>query len=148
MKIFRIAQSQFFHGSFDKLPNGTILTPRLDYEKRWGNNAFYSQLEKYRPSGKLASKDSIFMCDNVDDIDLAGGATNYIYSVNPIGNVEKHDINWATEIDLALDSEKGEEEIKKIANNYWNGVPHYNEQVWEYVVPKAEIIELVDGDDL
>jgi hypothetical protein len=149
MRIYRIAQSQFFHGSYQKLPNGTILVPRKsEYEKIWGNNPFYFKLELYRPSNKLASKNSVFMCDNVNDIDLAGGATNYIYNVKPIGNIEKHDVNWASEIDIALDDERGEEEIKKIAYNYWEGIPHFNESVWEYVAPSAEIIKLVDGDDV
>ena len=28
------------------------------------------------------------------------------------------------------------------AANYWNGTPHYNEQVWEYLTPFAKIISV------
>ena len=116
-------------------------------KKIWGGNPFYEKLLFYKPSNRLGNHDSVFMCDNIDDIDNAGGATNYIYRVKPIGNMEKHDVNWMSEMDIALEEERSIDEIKKIAYNYWNGVPHFNENVWEYVSPRAEIMELVDGDD-
>ncbi len=28
------------------------------------------------------------------------------------------------------------------AKNYWNGVPHHDENVWEYLTPKAEILKV------
>lgn len=33
--------------------------------------------------------------------------------------------------------------IQEAALNYWNGVPHPNESVWEYLTPKAEVIKEV-----
>lgn len=144
MKILKIAQSnKFYHGSFDLLPIDTILVPQSDYEKRWGTNPFYTELEQYRPSNKLASRELVFMCESIDDVGLAGGAETYIYEVLPLGKIEKHDVNWASEMDLALDANKTESEKMKIAHNYWNGIPHFNENVWEYVTTSARIIQIV-----
>jgi hypothetical protein len=31
-------------------------------------------------------------------------------------------------------------QVQEAALNYWNGVPHYNESVWEYLTPQAKIL--------
>ena len=89
----------------------------------------------------------------MDDIDLAGGATDHIYLVEPMGKPEPHDVNWLSEIDLIMsdawdegtqESEETIEKVKNAALNYWNGVPHYNESVWEFLVPSAKIIREIE----
>ena len=88
------------------------------------------------------------MCDNPDDIDNAGWANDHIYLVSPQGKVEKHDVNWLSEIDFIMSEawdngiQEEQETIDKVQNaalNYWDGVPHYNESVWEYLVPSAKV---------
>ena len=107
----------FYHGSMDYLPAGTILTPRNEYEKHWQNTDFYKPLEMYRPPHMLAHKDSVFMCDNIDDIDLAGGGTEYVFTVQPIGKIEKHDLNWSSEISALVGDGKHitDPEVKEAA---------------------------------
>jgi hypothetical protein len=143
----------FYHGSMEHLPVGTILTPRgEDYERDWAHNEFYQSLETYRPEGMLSHKDAVFMCDNPDDIDNAGGGTEYLFTVVPLGAVQKHDINWGSEIECIVSDHYGddgdedvstssevENKIKQCALNYWNGVPHTDESVWEYLTPRAQI---------
>lgn len=146
MRINQLQEnSQYFHGSMNYLPVGTILTPRMDeYEKDWQNTDFYNILEKYRPSNMLSHKESVFMVDNEDDIDLAGGGTEWMFIVKPLGPIQKHDINWSSEISglvsdgYSIDST----EIINAANNYWKGVPHPAENVWEYLTTKAKIISV------
>jgi hypothetical protein len=134
----------FYHGSYDKLPVGTILTPRDDYEKNWQHTDFYNALERYRPANMLAHKQSVFMCDNTDDIDLAGGATEWLFTVRPLGVVQKHDLNWGSEISglISEGHDINSVEVKQAAENYWNGVPHHSESIWEYLTPKAEILSV------
>lgn len=136
----------FYHGSTKFLPVGTILVPSSDYELNWGRTGFYWILEKYRPSEMLAHKNSVFMVDKIDDIDLAGGGTDYIFTVEPIGKVERHDMNWSSEIDCLISDgfSVDSPEIIKAAKNYWNGIVHYNEQVWEYLTPSAKIVAVED----
>jgi hypothetical protein len=135
------ALRKFYHGSFDNLPVGTILTPRDNYESNWQHTDFYAPLEKYRPSNMLSHRQSVFMCDNPDDVDLAGGATDWLFTVEPQGPVQRHDLNWGSEISMligdgySIDSP----EVKQAAENYWAGVPHTDENVWEYLTPAAKI---------
>lgn len=133
----------FFHGSDIFLPVGTILKPRTDYEAFWKSLDSYSILEKYRPSDKMAHKDSVFMVQSDLEIDGAGGGTEYVFKVKPLGPVEKHDMAWATKISELLDN-IDETSIKQCAENYWLGVPFYNksESLWEFLTPAAEIISV------
>ena len=134
---------RYYHGSFDKLPIGTILTPRSNYEQNWAHNNFYRVLEKYRPPTMIAHRNAVFMCDNLDDIDNSGSPLKYVYEVQPLGVVQKHDMNWSSEIDYLSDQKAPEEKLREAAINYWNGQPHFNESVWEYLTPKAKIVALV-----
>ena len=132
----------YYHGSNVELPVGTVLQPRDDYENDWGNTSFYAALEHYRPKNMLSHRESVFMVSNEDDIDLAGGGTEFMFTVVPIGKIERHDINWGSEISGLIDDGLpiNHPKIKNAALNYWNGVPHTDEQVWEYLTPKAKII--------
>lgn len=144
MRIDEVIGQKFYHGSYDELPVGTVLKPRDDYENDWSGTDFYKPLEMYRPQDMLSHRQSVFMCDNPDDVDLAGGATDWLFTVVPMGPVQRHDLNWGSEISMlvsdghAIDSP----EIKQAAENYWSGKPHYNESVWEYLTPAAKIVKV------
>jgi len=135
----------YYHGSTIYLPVGTLLRPGIDYEKHWASTDFYTALEHYRPTGKLAHKDAVFMCESEDDVDLCGGGTEWLFSVNPLGPVHKHDVNWSSEISCLIS--KGysinSPEVESAASSYWNSMPHYNESVWEYLTPSATILKVV-----
>jgi len=142
-EILHESKKLLYHGSMDDLPVGTILTPgEDDYEENWGNNLWFIALEKYRPMEYRQHSWSVFMVDNEDDVDNAGGGTDYIFTVEPIGEVERHDMNWMSEIGGVLENggDIESDEVKQLALNYWNGVPHPNENVWEYLAPKARIV--------
>jgi len=155
MRIYKIAQSKYYHGSYDFLPNGTILTPSMgNFMGTFSQDEMDShfKLEQFRPSNYLSRNDAVYMCDNPDDIDNAGGANDHIYLVNPQGKVEKHDVNWLSEIDFIMSeawdngTQEEQETIDKVQNvalNYWDGVPHYNESVWEYLVSSAKVVQEV-----
>lgn len=130
----------YFHGSMDYLPVGTILCPQSDYASRWGHTDFYEVLEKYRPQDMIAHSEGVFMCSDNDDVDLAGGGTEWLFTVKPIGKIEKHDLNWGSEISCLLSENGSEDQIRQAAENYWNGVPHHDENVWEFIAREAEII--------
>jgi hypothetical protein len=133
----------YYHGSFTKLPVGTILRPDPQYEKNWNKADFYNILEKYRPFNMIAHKNAVFMTDNLEDVDIAGGADKFIYAVQPLGPVQKHDLNWSSEISYLFDSHD-EKALKNAATQYWKGTPHPNESVWEFLTTYAVIIKLVE----
>jgi len=135
-------QKHYYHGSSERLEIGTILLPRAnEYEADWKDTDFYAILETYRPPEMLAHKDAVFLCDNEDDIDCAGGATDWLFTVVPTSDrIEKHDLNWGSEISGLVGPEQDNQDIEQAAINYWAGIPHYNESVWEYLTPAARII--------
>lgn len=143
MKIQDLSRP-LYHGSMQQLEVGTILSPRNQaYEDDWGHTGFYEYLEKYRPSNSIAHRDAVFMVDNEDDVDVAGGGTEWLFTVQPLGPVERHDMNWGSEISMLLDDEhNNQDKIKQAAINYWNGVPHTNESVWEYLTTSAKILHV------
>ena len=83
MQIYEITQPYYYHGSNIFLPVGTILKPRDDYENDWIDTDFYIPLERWRPKNMLAHRESVFMTDNPDDVDLAGGGTEWLMTVKP-----------------------------------------------------------------
>jgi hypothetical protein len=136
---------RFFHGSNDEIQVGSIWVGQGEaYEKNWSGTEFYAAIEKHRPSNMLAHKDAVFMVGHPDDIDLAGGGTEWACEMKPLAPVSKHDLNWSSEISclisdgLSIDSP----EVRQAAENYWAGVAHPNESVWEYLTAKAEIIRV------
>lgn len=137
-------KKRYYHGSMNELPVGTILTPRNDYENNWGSTDFYAALEKYRPAGMLAHKDSVFMCDNDEDVDLAGGGTDWLFIVEPQGTVQRHDLNWGSEVSMLVSDgyDIDSTEVANAAKNYWEGTPHPAESVWEYLTPAAKIVSV------
>jgi len=143
MKLLEL-EKVYYHGSSEYLDVGTILTPRKDYENDWQDTDFYGSLEHYRPSNCLSHKESVFMVDNDNDIDNAGGGTEYVFHVIPLGDVQRHDMNWGSEISMLISDgyDISSDEIKHAAQEYWKGTPHPNESVWEYLTPSAKIIKV------
>ena len=127
----------------NRLEAGTILRGRgEDYAKTWSNTDFYRVLEMNRPTDCLPHAKAVFAVSDPDDIDLAGGGTEWIFELAPVGTVSKHDLNWSSEIScLFSDGARADSaKVLEAAANYWSGVPHPNESVWEYLMPQANII--------
>lgn len=155
MKIYKIASEIYYHGSYDNLEIGTILTPEMgNFVKTLSPLTMDShfKLEMFKPPSFLSRNNGVYMCKDIDDIDLSGGSSDHIYVVEPLGKVEAHDLNWMSEIEVIMDrahengtveSEKTIEEVRSAALNYWNGIPHFNESVWEYTTPSAKVIKEV-----
>lgn len=142
-------QMTFFHGSMIRLEVGTILLPQEKYAESWGSTSFCDALEHHRPADMIAHKDAVFMCQSDEDVDLAGGGTEWLFEVEPVGKIQRHDLNWSSEISCltsdghAIDSD----EVKRAAEAYWSGLAHHDENVWEYLAVAARIISVTPFDD-
>jgi hypothetical protein len=140
----------FYHGSNDHLHVGTILQGRPGlYEENWSHNDFYAPLERWRPENFLAHRDAVFMVGTLEDVDLAGGGGIWIFEIDPLGPVSRHDLNWSSEVSCLIGDGHDSESpaVREAALNYWNGVPHPNESVWEYICAEARIIRVEPYDD-
>lgn len=141
---------KFYHGSSIELKNGLILKGRgKQYEESWGNTDFYFVLESFRPEHCISHKDAVFLCHSPDDVDLAGGGTEYLCEMKIIGEVQKHDLNWGAEISsIMCDEPDNIEEIERCANSYWNGLPYdKGESIWEYCTTSAQVLNCKNFND-
>lgn len=135
--------TRFFHGSSLPIDPGVTLSPRRDaYHRDWSGTDFYAALERWRPEGALAHRAAVFMVSEIDDIDLAGGSTEWCLEVQPIGEVTRHDLNWSSLISCLVSEGHGIEsaEVRAAAEAYWSGRPSEDENVWEYLVAEAVVL--------
>lgn len=139
-----------YHSSSINHTPGTILLPRRNYESRWGNCGFYQVLEVLRPKNKPSHKNSVFLCLSEEDLDYAGGETDFCFMVEAEGELSVHDIHWSTEITCLIDDLGGgihdcilDKKIINAAKKYWDGVASEN-PVWEVLVSSAKIISRIE----
>lgn len=138
-----------FHGSYENenTPEvGDTLSGREEeYEKDWQAMGYvYKRLEELRPEDCIAHKNAVFMCDNAQDIDNCGGATDLVMIVIPYGDVFRHDLSWLTLAEMALE-ENDHEAIDSCIKNYWAG--ERNDGVFEYLARGALIVKSLDFND-
>ena len=134
---------RYYHGSSIALAVGTRMVGRgAVYEKAWANTDFYSVLERYRPDTHPRHQDVVFMVGDPDDIDLAGGATDWCFELKAEGPVTRHDLNWSSEISCLISEGNSPDDVavRDAAIAYWSGLPHPNESVWEYITPAASVV--------
>jgi len=161
------ASGQEYHGSWECLPVGTIIRPQ--HHLRGPASVL---LEKYRPRGVLSRNEAIFMTRTKAGVLIAGGGSDYVYRVEPIGQVYgPFDGGWFTHmLDAALRGEArgsrgrirsgslidpeswwNSPEAKKMADAYWNGAPCPRkgecQGTWEYLARQARVVAVVSPKD-
>jgi hypothetical protein len=130
------------------LPVGTLLRPNpKGYTSESEANALESLFEQYRPPRQLSRRKAVFMVAAPDEIDAAGGYTDYIYKVEPEGAIEKHDLAWYTEAEIQLALGNVEAATSAI-HSYWRGIPFPNAErsLFEYLAPAAVVVAELEGD--
>lgn len=135
--------TNYYHGSMKYLPVGFYLTPNPIYEELWGHTSFYKALEAHRPKKFRAHQDSVFICENDEDIGLTGGGEKYLFIVEPKGILHRHDLNYGSLVSFLIDEEYSiySQEVKDACYNYWHGIPS-NEPIWELTADSAIILSV------
>ena len=133
------------HSSLVLLDIDTILKPKENYTEVWSQTDFYSTLEKYRPAHMLAHHESVFFCTNIADLDNCMEG-EFLFEIIPNERVEKHDMNWSTEISCLRSINAPEEKLKEVALKYWNGVAS-SDPLWEFQTTSAKITKVHLYDD-
>lgn len=134
-----------YHGSHEALEIGTVMRnrdPQL-YREAWSDGGFYDLLEKHRPADAIPHHEAVFACDNIDDIDNAGGMTDaFVLTLAMDEVVSRYDMNWSTLVTELHMEEADEADIKAAALAYWSGEPHPSrEPVWEYLARSATVMD-------
>jgi len=133
----------FYHGSNRPFEPGTVLQGRGDrYEKEWGDCDYFWVLELYRPSGFLPHRSAVFMVSQIEDMDLTRGCTEWCLQVEPGEYLSKHDLHWLSVISRLMGDghDHNSEAVTTAARNYWAGVPHPNESLWEYLTETVTVL--------
>lgn len=144
-KAVSLFSSSYYHGSQSEFPVGFILTPQpggyamLDED---GIAEVEAILERYRPSEKIARREAVYMVRDPDEIDMAGGYLDFVYTVIPIGAVEASDMGWYSELDAYAIDDMLDNEVRRLAEGYWSGKPFPRDRgsLFEYRARSAEIV--------
>ena len=142
--IRRIAR-RLFHGSQWQFPVGFVLKPQPGGYANLPDEDIAEVeniIEQYRPSGKISRKDAVFMVDDPELIDAAGGYDDFIYTVEPIGRVEVSDLKWYSELSVYwIDMDDAEK--RRLAEGYWSGEPSPGKHsLFEYRARSARILDV------
>lgn len=135
--------TRFFHGSHDPFEPDFLLAPRgAAYEADWKSTDFYAALERHRPADRLAHAQAVFLVGDPDDVDLAGGSTEWCLEVEPVGAVTRHDLNWGSEVSSLVSDghDIDSRPVREAAEAYWRGDRHPDESVWEYLCAGARVL--------
>ena len=142
-----------YHGSYEKLPVGTVLRGRgEEYQSQW-YDGFYTLVNSLKPEGKIAQHEAVFMTgvsalrpkseqdEAIQDIDNCGGACDYASRVLPLGKVEAHDMTWLTQAQELFDFDSGmTEKMKNLIHRYWSGEMSADPLI-EYLTTSSEVLE-------
>lgn len=175
MKLFELAPPKtLYHGSPQQLKIGKVYRVRHWKSTDQGgmDQKVETILEKHRPKNAIPRNKAFYMVDKFTTkaMDMFGGRTDYVYTVTPVGRIERHDLQWANDLDSVVgrpgkfnDKDrlsysfhmppilKSEvpATIKKLAENYWSGdkYPYKDWSLWEYLSPSFKVLKLVHKDD-
>lgn len=112
-------------------------------------------LEATKPDGMLSRRDAVYFRPGPDFSVCGIVNAGYIYAVEPVGNVQKHDLMWIGEMQKALLKEKYPDRayfqcypdwddalIEKCCDAYWKGTAS-DSPVWEYLSPSFTVAEIL-----
>lgn len=124
---------RFYHSSVHALSDGTILAPQNNNRM---TDWIEQRLELNKPAGSLSRSDAVFMVDDILMLPGVGAALAWVYEIEPLGKVERHDANWLIEMRRSQP-----EDVASSARSYWQG-KGTNDPIWEYLTSRARIIRL------
>lgn len=111
-----------YHGTHINAPSGFKLTPQASgFTHSKDVHQLEVLFEQMKPQGMISRKDAVYLSDDPDLIDAAGGYTDVIYRVKPVGHTERSDLAWYTKAQEILESR--EEGLEDCIQKYWAGTP-------------------------
>jgi hypothetical protein len=142
----------YFHGTKYRITLGEKLVPGLLRRYDDEEAAVERVLEFFRPADALPRSESVFMIDGTDHhlLHRIGGYVDYIYEVEPIGDVYHHDVAWYGMLCLygapfynpdQSDAAEILQDCKAFAESYWKGEMSSNPAV-EYRAASALVRSL------
>lgn len=141
---------------------GAILKARAN--EGWFRKEIEDAMEEGRPKAVPSRLSSFFLVDDPKLIAIAGGSTDYVYRVKPIGVYSKHHQGWMGNVynvmipfirSGASQAERDEVapelvHVGEWVHNYWEGVPYRHrpgqaKTTWEFLAPEISIEEEISA---
>lgn len=134
MRLHEIASPTFYASTSDQQPSGAIIE-RIGSTSRLGA-AREGKLEARRPPGCLPRQQSLYL-------GLAPGDGEFVYSVEPIGKVDRHHTSWLKRLQTTNIANQGE--IDQLVQGYWSGqpIPEAQDEPWEYRALRIKVLRAV-----
>jgi len=138
---------KFYHGSFDEIGIGTVLTARAGGYAGSADRDLEGLFERLRPEGCIPRHEAVFLVSDPGLIDAAGGYTDFVYEVEADA-AQGHDLAWYTEAQVRL--EDGDMEgAADAARSYWDGAPFpdRSSSLTEFLSRSAEVTAEFGADE-
>lgn len=142
MKLYEVLNSAYYLGSHVELHRGRITRHDLQMPVHPQYHATERLLEQARPPHCLSRSACVFLADSEHAVKLLGMPIDHIYTVQPIGNIERSDLNWWKLIADVFTRPQKEypEGVEDWAQQYWSGAESpTSSPIWEYRVASANI---------
>lgn len=173
MRLFELTSpnNKFYHGSAVPLKLDVVYRARQWKSADQGgvDREVEEYLEQRRPKNMLPRHKVLYMVRApIDNITKSGGHDDYIYEVQPVARVEKHDLQWLNDLDSVMEKEKSgrfnekdrqsysfqlppillsevENTKEMLANKYWSSevYPYKPWSLMEYLTPSFQVTERV-----
>jgi hypothetical protein len=146
------AAPKLYHGSREYFDPGFVLRPQEGgYASLPDEDIAPVEdiIEQHRPEGKIPRRESVFMVDDPERVEQAGGYADYIYIVEPIGPVEVSYLAWYGELSVFW-MDMPEDERRRLAEGYWSGDPSPDRSLMksrrlrEYRARAAKVVAILD----
>lgn len=138
----------FYHGSRKLFQKGFLLAPQGDgYVSQDDVKDFEALVESRRPADKTPRSRSVFLVNDPDLIDAAGGYTDVIYQVKSKSTPEESDLAWYSDAFCELDTDQPDLDlVNNFVDRYWAGTPHSDEsrRCPEFRVKWAEVLSVFE----
>lgn len=144
------ASPTYYFACGDEVKIGTVYRARDRRKYPHINNVTVDKvLEMYRPENMIPHHSALFMTDTTLPRHLIrlGVDWTYLYEVEPLGVVEKHNMGWADQIHWLLANDGLRYEDRRVKNatlKYWQGKPYPKRRLqrWEYLTTSFRFIRL------
>jgi hypothetical protein len=135
---------RYFHSSREPLKIGITLAPRTNGYVNWPEVRETEKLiEHFRPPNCLPRQDSVFMADSPELCHRCGGDGDYVYEVEPIGEVQQSGFGYYSKIEEVVWDNAEDPLLKDLAQGHWSGQPYPGDPRLEYRCREARIVRLV-----
>lgn len=137
---------RLWHGSATGLAVGDVLRPGSGGYVASTDPELEALFEAHRPVGAIPRAEAVYLVAREENIDAAGGATDWIslVEVSPGEPMDRHDLAWYSDAQCCL-CDGDTESAADCARSYWSGERHHDRSasLFEYLCGSARVVRVI-----